>query len=85
MWQVEPGLEREESWLVGVVGGDGDVVGDPSEEEVCSSAMSLLVPLAELRSDPGRSRMVPAYPPEERDKVGDGVGGAAEYWSLKLV
>ena len=60
-----------EGRVVGVVGGEGD--GD----EDCSDGMSLLVPLPDLPSDRRRSRMVPASPPEERDKVGDGVGVAA--------
>ena len=79
VWQVSgyPGLAVEEGWLVGVVGGEGDVVKHPSEEEVCSDGMSLPVLLPELRSDLRRSRKVAASPPEGVDKVGDGVGGAA--------
>ena len=77
MWQVEPGLEMAENWLRGVVGGEGVGFKDASVEEVCSNGMSLLVLLSELRSDLRRSRKVAASSPEEEDKVGDGVGGAA--------
>ena len=77
VWKVEPGLAVEEGWLVGVVGGEGDVVKHPSEEEVCSDGISLPVLLPELRSDLRRSRKVAAPPHEGGDKVGDGVGGAA--------
>ena len=52
VWQVEPGLEAAEGWLVGVLGGEGDGVNVSSEEVDCSDGMSLLVPLRVTSSEP---------------------------------
>ena len=40
MWQVEPGPEEAESWLRGVVGGEGGGVKGASVEIVCSDGTS---------------------------------------------